>query len=714
MKIKYKLLFFFSLLFLIFLIFQITLINESKEILVENIGQTSIEMSQNTIGLIDRFIDQKIQEVKFISLEIEKDPILKKQGDIKYNQFYQEIIDEIDSNWIKTKPQDNLVYQNILQNDLSKKLQQKFLFITQFNQKKVFSEIFITNKYGENIAQSGPTTDYYQADETWWQKAKEKGIYVQDVEYDESSQTFSISISIKLVDDNNNFIGVMKSVLNIQEIFDIIKELEPNNLDPNFHQFHVHNSHKTMSFLLIKNNGELIYSSEDYVLFENISNKLGMVNLFDGEPSFFISKGSEEGEGEELFAHVHSNGYSNFKGLGWILVVEHETSEIFKEVKDFERRVSFFIFVFLLISVIISFLYSNSITNPLDKLLKATKKIEKGNFTTKLKIKSNDEIGMLANSFNFMASSLNESQKLIHKQNKNLEHKIIERTKDLKLSQNKLNKKIIESERAKLATLNILEDVQEAREKLKESYTKLKGLDKLKTEFLSFSSRELRTPLTPIRSQLQRLLSKDLNKMDRKESLEMILRNTIRLDKLINDVLDISRIESKRLKIIKNPENIKQLIEKIIETLSPLAKDKKVKISTDFKQIPSFLFLDKPRIQSVFINLLDNAIKHSDAKSIKISARKNDHKIEFCVEDDGKGIKKENLKKVFETFEVGMASKYKYGGAGLGLPICKGIVEAHDGKIWLTSKLNEGSKFCFTLPIENLKSTKKNEKKKLL
>jgi PAS domain S-box-containing protein len=272
-----------------------------------------------------------------------------------------------------------------------------------------------------------------------------------------------------------------------------------------------------------------------------------------------------------------------------------------------------------------------------------------------------------------------------------------------------LNRILINGDTFLQATVRDITEQKLNESQIQEQIEELKELDQLKTQFLSFVSHELRTPLTPIRSQLQRLLGKKCKPQEQQGSLQMILRNTVRLDKLINDVLEISRLESKRMQIFKRSVNLKNLIKNTITTMQPLAEDKNVKISTLFKRVPPTISLDEDRIKQVLINLIDNAIKHSKTKEIAISAKRTNHHVTICVEDQGKGISEKERKHLFELFYVGKESKYLTKGAGLGLPISKGIVNLHGGKIWIKTKIKKGTTFCFTLPIKNSGQTNKQK-----
>ncbi len=249
-------------------------------------------------------------------------------------------------------------------------------------------------------------------------------------------------------------------------------------------------------------------------------------------------------------------------------------------------------------------------------------------------------------------------------------------------------------------------------EDLKKSYEKLKELDLMKTEFLSMSSHELKTPLTPIKAQLQRIIGHEMPKSEIDSSLEIVLRNELRLEKLINDILEISRLESKKLVLDIKEVNILEVIHHVIDTIRPIIRDKNIKVKLSLEGIPK-IKADHYRIEEVFINLLDNSIRHGKPKNITISASKLKDSIKICIKDDGKGISKEEQENLFNLFYQGKQARNIHVGAGLGLKISKGIIEEHGGEIWAESELGKGTLFCFTLPIKpkELKASKSIKKK---
>ncbi len=247
------------------------------------------------------------------------------------------------------------------------------------------------------------------------------------------------------------------------------------------------------------------------------------------------------------------------------------------------------------------------------------------------------------------------------------------------------------------------ERLRRAHEMLKRKKEQLEKLNNLKSLFLNITSHELRTPMTAIRGYAQLLTLGALGKIDeeQKKVLETIIRNIDRLNKLINDILDVSRLESGTLKITPEKCRIEEIIDNAIETMNGHAKLKNIKIEKLVEYDLPELFLDKYRMEQVVTNLLNNAIKFSNRNSkIIVRARREGENVILEIQDFGRGIPKNKLSKIFEPFyQVDSGMDRKFGGAGLGLTIVKGIVEGHGGSVEVESKVGEGSTFRVILPI---------------
>ncbi|SNQ60113.1 PAS domain S-box protein [Candidatus Methanoperedens nitratireducens] len=240
-----------------------------------------------------------------------------------------------------------------------------------------------------------------------------------------------------------------------------------------------------------------------------------------------------------------------------------------------------------------------------------------------------------------------------------------------------------------------------AEERLKQINIELKKADKLKTQFLSIVSHELRTPITPMNAQLQIILAGFFGEITEKQkmSLDMILRNTRRLDRLIGDVLDISKLESGVMKFNMTKASLNEIVENAVETMKIQAWDKSQKLTLKDDKIPE-VTVDKDRITQVVVNLLNNAIKFTDAGGmIEVELSGNADHARVVVRDNGIGIKKEDQVRLFTPFQqVDSSESRKYEGSGLGLAICKKIITYHGGSIGIDSKPGKGSTFYFTIP----------------
>lgn len=252
----------------------------------------------------------------------------------------------------------------------------------------------------------------------------------------------------------------------------------------------------------------------------------------------------------------------------------------------------------------------------------------------------------------------------------------------------------------------VARDITERKQKeeqIKQQNKELKKIDKLKSDFLNVTSHELRTPMTAIKGYLEMILGETLGKPteEQKNALEIVLRNTDRLDCLVEDILDTSRLESGTMKFIPKKTPIDTMIQQVIETLKELFKTKDISITTSIEADLPRLVVDDDRIKQVFINILNNAVKFSPSHSeINIAVTQQNQHILFQITDQGKGIPKEAATKIFEVFyQVDSGIDRSFGGTGLGLTICRGIILGHGGDIWVESSLGAGSSFCFTLPL---------------
>ncbi len=249
---------------------------------------------------------------------------------------------------------------------------------------------------------------------------------------------------------------------------------------------------------------------------------------------------------------------------------------------------------------------------------------------------------------------------------------------------------------------------------LEEANKELKVLDQLKSEFLANMSHELRTPMNSIIGYTQLLIDGvdgPIND-DQKESMKKVERNAEHLLSLINDILDLSKIEAGKLVLELKPLSLEVVVVDTVDTISPLAEDKQQKLVVDVAGNLPQIMADADKIRQILINLLNNAIKFTPRNGIitlnadlwqgippaGLDPEKN--YLLISVKDTGIGIKKEDVDRLFGEFvQLDASASRKYGGTGLGLSITKRLVEMHDGAIWVESEYGKGSTFSFVIPF---------------
>ncbi|MEE8360017.1 MAG: ATP-binding protein, partial [Candidatus Omnitrophota bacterium] len=231
--------------------------------------------------------------------------------------------------------------------------------------------------------------------------------------------------------------------------------------------------------------------------------------------------------------------------------------------------------------------------------------------------------------------------------------------------------------------------------------TELKKLDQLKSDFVSTVSHELRTPLSIIKEGINLILDEITGKINEKQNkyLSIARQNVDRLERIINDLLNISKIESGKMKLKKQSVFISELIKNVTDSFKPKLKETGIKFKLNLPKKDVEIYVDPDRIMQVFVNLIGNALKFTKEGHIEISVEGKGQEIECAISDTGIGIAKEDLPRVFTKFrQFGRQDGPGERGTGLGLVISKGIIEMHKGNIWVDSTLGKGTSFVFTIP----------------
>jgi len=243
----------------------------------------------------------------------------------------------------------------------------------------------------------------------------------------------------------------------------------------------------------------------------------------------------------------------------------------------------------------------------------------------------------------------------------------------------------------------------------------LKELDRMKSEFVSVVSHELRTPITAIKSAIGLVEDGTLGPLnnDQQEYITLVQRNVDRLTGLIHDVLSISRIESGRLQVETDTEEIGKIIQEVVAIFAAKASERNCLLETDMKEQALFAKCDADKITQILVNLVENAMSHNPKRvHISIGAQKGKDRIFVWVKDNGKGIPEKEHEKIFERFyQVDRKHGGGRKGTGLGLAISNGLAEAHGGKLSLVSQPGQGATFSFDLPAVQIKTCQLDQSK---
>jgi signal transduction histidine kinase len=324
----------------------------------------------------------------------------------------------------------------------------------------------------------------------------------------------------------------------------------------------------------------------------------------------------------------------------------------------------------IVLGLLLSFQVADPIVKPLQKLTEVTKKLAAGDLSQRARVKSKDEVGALAGAFNQMARDLAHSKEELDQYSKTLEEKVLQRTKELEHSNQEL--RMIQNE--------------------------LMETNMAKSEFLSIASHELRTPLTTLLGYSELLLTRSLAEDQQREFLGFINEESVRLSRIIDDLMDISRMEPhKNFGFLLKPMQITQILSENVLYYSRMDTDRRF-----VKEIQRHLPLvnaDKEKIGYVIKNLLDNALKYSNNGVITCRAYLKDDMVWVTIEDKGIGISQEDLPQIFDRFyRIERQETAHIAGTGLGLSSARYIVESHHGRIEVTSRLGKGTTVGFGLP----------------
>jgi signal transduction histidine kinase len=372
--------------------------------------------------------------------------------------------------------------------------------------------------------------------------------------------------------------------------------------------------------------------------------------------------------------------------------ISNDRSEIVNRASTVNTAISnsslvtiFSILISVIVAICFGLYFSRYISNPISNLKDAAAKIGVGDYVAACKFISKTQRG---DEIKKLSAGIERMRQSIESMKKNLDKLVEQRTKEVETK----NTELLEREK----------DLQKVNQELVTT-------ELAKEEFISMVSHELKTPLTPLKMYVEMFLNTNgLGELNEKQlkAMKMIHSSVSKLEMLINDIFDVYKLDIGKLKLNKKSVELATLLQENVSELEPLTDDKQIEFKAEI--IPPSdnvnVLCDQKRIEQVIANLVKNSVDFVPESGGRITIRaesdEGTHNVMFSVEDNGTGIPVDKMDNLFKTFyQVDTSLARKHGGTGLGLVICKGIIEDHGGKIWIDRNYTHGTSIKFTLPI---------------
>jgi signal transduction histidine kinase len=526
---------------------------------------------------------------------------------------------------------------------------------------------------------------YDPRERPWYRLAKENPVNVMITDAYPSLTTPDINIGVvkALVDEKGLFYGVVGVDITLNNLTNYISNFKISPVGKIF---------------LTDRNGVVLSGEDKRMLFKKIN---------DHSPELFKllienrqGAASLDIQGKKNYVYYRTTTQQNWK-IAILIPAKNIENQIRGPVIITVAGLS----VGLLLLTVITIIGLNVfVVRPLHKFVGETNYIaETSNLERRIEILSRDEIGLLAKSYNDMISALSKTQQSLEATGKelrnhrdHLEELVKERTLRLENVNEKLSVEVEERIQREKELHQALDELSIAKEQAEVA-------DNLKSAFLATMSHELRTPLNSIIGFTGIILRERVGPLneEQKKQLNMVRRSSQHLLSLINDVLDISKIEAGQLQVAIEKIDLRQIVEKVEQSTRPLAEGKGLELGFEISAEIKTIMGDSRRVEQILLNLLSNAIKFTEQGSVRIVCEADEYSVIVKVIDTGMGIKEEDMETIFKSFrQIDSGISRKYEGTGLGLSISKKLVELMGGKIWVTSTWGSGSTFGFSLPKE--------------
>lgn len=515
----------------------------------------------------------------------------------------------------------------------------------------------------------------------------------------------------------------------------------------------------SMSIMIIDENQESFiatksFSDAPYIPVSVFSDNEQLSSVVDEEKKIYINGEFPILSDGNKSAHtmiIYGEPYETGDGKGGVYVYQ-SIENITKTTNHTKYLIFLAAGIAIILTIIFAFFLSTRITAPLRKMREAATSVAKGEFDMKVPILTHDEIGELGMTFNRMGRQLKNNITALNQEKEQLTSILSSMADGVITFDRKMNilvtnppadrflqafyyesgmksevkgnvpiavtqlfQQVVSLESEQMTEIDIQgrswvivmtplydHSVIRGAVAVLRDMTEERRMDKLREDFVANVSHELKTPIAMLQGYSEAIVDDVAESEEEKKELAgIILDESKRMGRLVNELLDLARLEAGHMKLHYTHLAIPPFAERIVRKFQGPAKDRDIQLTLDISGIHNEMEIDLDRIEQVLTNLIDNAIRHtSHGGFVRLSIETSEKAVKFFIKDNGSGIKEEDLPFVFERFYKGdkARTRGKSGGTGLGLAIARNIVEAHCGQINVHSKNNEGTTFSFVIP----------------
>ncbi len=527
--------------------------------------------------------------------------------------------------------------------------------------------------------------DFHDAKQDWYRGPKNSGaLYITEPYFDKGAGDISmVSITAPIYSQGKKFTGVAGTDMSLEQIKTIIKTLYLRSM----HQYSNEVALGEYTYLLSRQ-GKVIAHPNERLMLRQGYNGEDVKNLEAGAAIASSTSGSATFMKE---SHSHKVYWAEAPFTGWKVVLNVPESIILKPVHEMTRQWLIFIPLTLITMLFLVTVIARRIMKPVGDLTRAAEEIEAERFDPARldkASKSNDELGALARAFQAMA--------------REIEKKVRERTTELERTTKEAQNARVEAERAS-------EEAEKARVEAEKAREEAEVANHAKSSFLASMSHELRTPLNAIIGYSE-MLQEDAEDAGHDEyiaDLKKIRGAGKHLLALINDILDLSKIEAGKMELYLENFQVTSMLNDVVSTITPLVEKNKNMLQVECPDNLGTMRSDLTKVRQALFNILSNASKFTREGTISLSASRTEDDgkswISFVIRDSGIGITPEQMKKLFKPFtQADSSTTREYGGTGLGLNITRSFCQMMGGDCTVESEFRKGSTFTIKLPTETV------------